>query len=101
MDTEVNIGRNDINTIALHRQAFFGLGHGQQRLFSQERRQHADVVGIQMLDQDESESGPGGNILQELGKRFESPGGGTHAYYGKRQGGRNLIKVPVSAAQNK
>lgn len=77
LDDHVRAGGNDIDVVGLHGQSVRGLLHLHAAGAGQCRRQHAGLVGCQVLDDDEGHAGIPGKYAR----------GRAHAHHRKRAGG--------------
>ena len=79
----VRISRDHINVIRFHFDAVGGFHHAHLGLALQQFRQKADVLGIQMLDENERHAGVGWQRLQQFRKCFQASGRGANSHDGE------------------
>ena len=79
LDREVAVGRDDVGVVAADHEAVGRLQHRHLRRSRQQLTELAGVVRVEVLDQDEGESGPLGDAVEELRERFEPSRGSADA----------------------
>ena len=80
---QILVGRYDVDSAGLHELALTGLDDTHGRVPLQQLRQRADMVGVEVLDNDESHATVSRDMRQEFSEGFESASGTTDADDGK------------------
>ena len=73
------------------------LKHGEGRSAGQQSGQSAFMMGVEMLNQDESHARGGRQMAHQFGECLEAPGGGAHTHHHQLVG---LIVVHRSFRRN-
>ena len=88
LDAHRRVRRDHVDMVRLHRNAIGDLGHRHGRELGQEPGQHALVLGVEVLHEDEGEAGVTRERGQELAERLEPAGRRADADDGARNAGR-------------
>ncbi len=79
LDDQVGVGRDHVDVVGGDGRFVDHLGDRHVRLAGQQLGQQAGVLGIEVLDEDVGHAGVVGQVLEELGERFEAAGRGADA----------------------
>ena len=80
-DGHAGVGRDHINPVGFHGGAILHLFDGHPGFPGENPGQHALVVGIEVLNQDEGQAGIEGKVIQQLSKSFQSAGRRSNAHH--------------------
>ncbi len=83
VDRQVGAGRDDIQVLALDKQAVRGLHHRHGGVLGQQFDKQAFVVGFEVLDQDEGHARGSRQGIEQVRAGFQSTGGGAQCNHGK------------------
>ena len=78
-DAQVSVMRDNINVVGFDPEIVRRLADGHGGGPRQDLGKRAIVVGVEMLHEDEAETGVGLEVLQQLGEGFKASGGSAHA----------------------
>jgi hypothetical protein len=84
MDANGGIGRDNVEAVWLQPYPIGYLGDLHRRGAGQQFSQSAGVPGVQVLNEDESEAGITGQVLENLGECLQAAGGSAESGYGTR-----------------
>ena len=82
-NSQVPIGRNNVNVVGFHPHAVLDLCHLHARVMSDQIGQNAFVVRVQMLNHDKGHAAVRGHRLEELFECFQSTSRCADAYDGE------------------